>query len=619
MADTDTAILSGSDSAAESALPTSAQSWMAGANNGPVVPPPDASILSGAAPDISGNPDLGTAPGTPILAGGPSVGPAPVAPPTPAGQRSVWKDLVAGALYGLAGSAGAKHFGEGLGRGVGGVIQAKQTEIENAQKQKQFEFESLRSADSHIEALARAKQADTASEESKVSIIEHQQQVNEYAIEHGQKPVFTISADNPADMHAQAVGGLSTLAQRNGGTVPAVTTVDSPATSNDPNHKIDVYAPTEQDVKNNPNGTNKTINDARAAQGLPPLSDSDIMVMGGQKSKGNAYAGVKQMLQEAQNFLYNPPSVSSNSAENAATSASLQQQIDSYSKKPDADQQVLKLMQTRKQAFDAMAYDQQGKSNAAKAAEITATAPAEAQAARTKKLAELDTPQGRAELAKTQQETINAQYKNAEDHQKSLFNEGVDPITHERLNLSNAPDEALIDERTKQPIPTKMLSQLAPTMQEKNRADFASSVLHSLDQIDQLRAAGKLPNGPLSGLTAKALSKAGLGSADAQKAIDFISFAQSAATGAHVGGRFSLPVMEKMNQMIGMNMNDGQFTGAEEAIRSVMTQYTQTGGRQTVAEYKQSMIGSTVTLKSGQKVTVTGFDKNGQMVGQPVK
>ena len=112
----------------------------------------------------------------------------------------------------------------------------------------------------------------------------------------------------------------------------------------------------------------------------------------------------------------------------------------------------------------------------------------EASAAAKKKTAEnvadANTQKGRLELQKTLQETINAKYKNAEDHQKALFEQGVDPVTGDRLNLSNAPDEALIDGNTKQPIPTKMLSTLKPSMQETNRADFAKSTLHTLDMLD---------------------------------------------------------------------------------------------------------------------------------------
>ena len=225
----------------------------------------------------------------------------------------------------------------------------------------------------------------------------------------------------------------------------------------------------------------------------------------------------------------------------------------------------------------------------------------------------------RGTIAKNQQELINAKYKNAEDHQKALFNEGVDPITGEKLNLANAPDEALIDGNTGKPIPTKMLATLKPTQQESNRADFAKSALHSLDLIDGLKAQGKLPNGPISGWTTKGLEAAGLNSKDAAEAIGLVALTQSAATGAHVGGRFSHEILDKMTGLLSLNANDSQFEGQEKALRDVMTPYSQQGGRVTVAQYKQEIIGSVQTLKNGTKVQVTGIDKNGNFVGSPVK
>ena len=75
--------------------------------------------------------------------------------------------------------------------------------------------------------------------------------------------------------------------------------------------------------------------------------------------------------------------------------------------------------------------------------------------------------------------------------------------------------------------------------------------------------------------------------ANAQKAINDISLVQSASTGAHVAGRFSVPVLDKMNQLLKLNMNDDQFKGAEESIRDVMEGYSKAGGRHTVAQWKQ--------------------------------
>jgi len=71
--------------------------------------------------------------------------------------------------------------------------------------------------------------------------------------------------------------------------------------------------------------------------------------------------------------------------------------------------------------------------------------------------------------------------------------------------------------------------------------------------------------------------------------------------------------------LLSLNANDQQFEGQEKALRDVMTPYSQQGGRETVAQYKNEIIGSTQTLKNGTKVQVTGIDKNGNLVGTPVK
>src|SRR6185437_5547463 len=63
-------------------------------------------------------------------------------------KPSLWSSILMGALYGLAGSAGQKHFGGGLAAGAAGAF-------EGQAQQQQLKFESLRAADSHAEALAQ--------------------------------------------------------------------------------------------------------------------------------------------------------------------------------------------------------------------------------------------------------------------------------------------------------------------------------------------------------------------------------------------------------------------------------------------------------------------------------
>lgn len=340
------------------------------------------------------------------------------------------------------------------------------------------------------------------------------------------------------------------------------------------------------------------INKVRTVQGLPAI---DQKVWQQMTSTPTGRQSAIEQLNQALNFFNPAPSEQNLSAyQNYVNTLKTQPQS------PERDANLAKLQRVvdiMKKTLDA--------ANARANQQLAAKTSAE-------ELAKQNTPQGRATLAKTLAEATKAKAEAAGAGTEKLWADGQNPVTGEKLNLSNAPDEMLLDSRTNQPIPFKMLSTMKPSMQETNRSDFAGSVLHSLDQIDQLRAAGKLPNGPLSGLTAKALSKAGLGDEDAQKALNFISFAQSAATGAHVGGRFSSEIMDKMNHMISINMNDSQFKGAEDSIRDVMTQYVKQGGRQTVGEFKHDMIGSVVSVR-GQRVKVTGFDKNGNIQGVPVQ
>jgi hypothetical protein len=244
--------------------------------------------------------------------------PAPVSPtPVAAGNTSTpipsgsspWGNILRGALWGLAGAAqkgpGRGGFAAGLGMGVQGA------EAGMAREQ-QLRFESARAADAHILAMKQAQEADSANDEHQAQLILHQQQVNEYALEHGDAPVFTITGKTPSEMHAQANGGLQTLSTRNDGTIPAVVATNAPLSTGSESHVINVHAaPTADALNQNPVGYLDLINKARAVDGGQASIGSmqDAYVLGGQMSKGNAFAGVKQMIASAQQRLYGVPSV----------------------------------------------------------------------------------------------------------------------------------------------------------------------------------------------------------------------------------------------------------------------------------------------------------------------
>jgi hypothetical protein len=176
-----------------------------------------------------------------------------------------------------------------------------------------------------------------------------------------------------------------------------------------------------------------------------------------------------------------------------------------------------------------------------------------------------------------------ATQKLSDQEQQELFNYGR--IGDKKLDLTNASEEMLVDQHTGQPIPWKALNKLAPTPQEIQRADFSDTVLKTAETLQKMKDAGQLPNGPLSGVTAQMLAAHGMSTQDAAKALAAIGFMQTAATGAHVGGRFSVPVLEKMSKLIGLNMNDSQFIGAMNEITDVMQHYKDKGGRISVGEW----------------------------------
>ena len=195
----------------------------------------------------------------------------------------------------------------------------------------------------------------------------------------------------------------------------------------------------------------------------------------------------------------------------------------------------------------------------------------------------------REDILKAQNENTERQSKDAENadkHNDTMIATGINPQTKERLSLNNAPDEALVDIRTGNPIPTKFLTTLKPTMQESNRSDFAKSAIHSLDELNDLINSSEAKFGPIVGPVDKWMAGHGLGEQFQQKALNYLTFAQSAATGAHVGGRFNVPIMDKMGTTVSVNMGPDQLKGATDSIKDVMQQYVDQGGRFTVAQYK---------------------------------
>ncbi len=266
---------------------------------------PDAGISGTSAPPPSPAPQVPTpipqaAPATSSTGGAPvdaGVTTGPAAPPQAAGQRSVWKDIVMGALYGLAGSAGSKHFGGGLAQGAAGYLEGKQREVENLQNASKLQFESLQAADSHVKALAEIRSANQLSDER---ALEYKQKSAEYQSflqdNFGIEPDLTFN-----DSHDAGTAALQTSADRNGGTIPPATIVHQPEPQGT-HGQVAAYSPSNDQMKRNVNRFRDLINTQRAAQGLPSIDNPTFNSLG--------FKGQRDAAQKAIEFFKPTPAYS---------------------------------------------------------------------------------------------------------------------------------------------------------------------------------------------------------------------------------------------------------------------------------------------------------------------
>jgi hypothetical protein len=230
--------------------------------------------------------------------------------------------------------------------------------------------------------------------------------------------------------------------------------------------------------------------------------------------------------------------------------------------------------------------------------------------------------QGAGKAAQEARERAVAEGKDVE----AMLKTGINPITGERLSLANAPDSMLVDAKGR-PIPQNQQPLYKPSQNERQTADTARQALAI--SADLRAAVQKNPNlvGPLLGNSKKALSKLGLGDAEAQKLIDDVNFLQSAATKVHTG-RFSSEILKKMSGMIAPGMNSDQFIGGLNSIDEVMGRYAKEDQLITVADYKQMQTPASVPnaqtppaslLKEGVNTTFANGQTWTLRNGQPVQ
>ena len=343
----------------------------------PPAPPAEAMTPAMSAPDVT-----------------PGINPtvAPAAPPAPGPAKpGLWAGILQGALVGLAGSAGAKHFGGGLAMGAEGFEKNEQLQKENTVQQQMLKMESVKAADSHILALQQAKLADVQTQEAQQSLDEqhliYQQTMKALGIE----PTGSVTGATPNEIHSDANGMLNTLAQRNGGTIPAVATTNSPTGvgSNEGKHEINVYTTNSSDIQKNPNGNRALVDEVSRIQNGSPMPDQQ-WTSGNGAMLGkipNPVGGQVAMVQDAKKFLI-PQLPSKDSAENDATAASNHQQLDAYKKAigdtPTPQQTaILKALQAKTDTFDKTVAGLTQKTAADQAAAAGQKAGAEAAAKET--------------------------------------------------------------------------------------------------------------------------------------------------------------------------------------------------------------------------------------------
>jgi hypothetical protein len=167
---------------------------------------------------------------------------------------------------------------------------------------------------------------------------------------------------------------------------------------------------------------------------------------------------------------------------------------------------------------------------------------------------------------------------------EAMYRYGVNPITHEKLTLDNAPDSMLVTS-SGVPIPQNQQTLWKPTALEKQTGDTARQVLDIAAGLRKAVQQNPALSGPLSGRSKQGLAKAGLGDAQTQKYLDDLSFLQTAATKMHTG-RFSSQILDKMGELIKPGMNPEQFGGALDSINAVAQRYSNEDQLTTVADYK---------------------------------
>ena len=201
-----------------------------------------------------------------VLAGSPSAGSQaasaiaqapPDNQPTLAPQSGgLWKNVLLGALTGLAGSGRARNFGEGLAGGATAELGRQQTQVENKQRQ---------------------QQADTAQTESNARLALIQQQTARIAAEY---PTTPIELQNSIDLADKRAGAI--LKEQGMSPVQTFDSRDQAMQYASANHLIDDESPYSIQVHATPDGKYDVF---RIADPNKPITKETTMTVGYMPSK----------------------------------------------------------------------------------------------------------------------------------------------------------------------------------------------------------------------------------------------------------------------------------------------------------------------------------------------
>ena len=519
-----------------------------GQNASPTAPytPQDASILNGqpgspAGMDVNGNPTMGAdsaypSSGSPAPTGGLNASGdtyttagAPQGPAVPQaqGQPSVWKQVVFGALMGAFAGGGTRGFGEGMAAGSNAVQAQAQQKVENANKQQQLQFESLKAADMMIQAKQRTEAASREATKFQWEEEDHNSQVEDYNKANGIEPKATVSGERPSETHASAVGTLKTLAQGNGGLIPQVVTFDHPHTADDDTHSVTAYSTSTSDLTKNPTKNRKVVDDMNAAMGKAASTDDDWTSGFGKvdqannvPSKGSAtlaaqQAGQKDKINEAIAFQQVPPmpvglkSVAELNAVTQPTLTNLRQNASNYANSPNPDPAYQKILDSKAETYARNAENTRSaianSTNATTLQESPANAAAAGAKATSEDVARQNTPggqlaikEGQARLTKTQLDIEKTRQDLATG--KAVYAVRTDPDGTPHTVLTTSADAAQSGLAAARPVKQADISK------DQKDIKVLSDIQVKSDNVKTAAAAMDDPSGKQAALAAKLLS-----------------------------------------------------------------------------------------------------------------